>query len=164
MNEKGAALQAVQTTAINALLMLQLHSLCKDPTTGLKHFKFLSRDRSTWISAVSSAFTIYLFAKLECLAALCRTLFHPQLMRKIFGEEKFWVKNFLKKNPFFLNESCLKLPQLPRNHVSRGSCHRQRDWPEGPTDYIVVWQAESLPESSKARQKSDTTVLRLFPA
>ena len=47
-------------------------------------------------------------------------------------EEKFWVKkNWVKKNfekkKKIGNKSCLKLPELPRNHISLhwGGCHRQ---------------------------------------
>ncbi len=53
--------------------------------------------------------------KLECLVALCRTLLHPQLNRKKYAWKKMW-----KEKIFSENKSCLKLPELPRNHVSRG--------------------------------------------
>ncbi len=58
---------------------------------------------------------------------------HPEMHKKLkvgkffwrwkkffWGEKKFWMKkNFGKKNCFSKNESCLKLPELPRNHLSR---------------------------------------------
>ena len=46
--------------------------------------------------------------KKKCLVALCRALLHP---------EKFWGENFFEHSGY---ESCLKLPELPRNHISGG--------------------------------------------
>ncbi len=42
--------------------------------------------------------------------------------KKILGEKKIWMKkHFEKKNKTNSeNESCLKLPELPRNHVWGG--------------------------------------------
>ncbi len=71
--------------------------------------------------------------------------------------KKFWVKKKLKKKKKSEKESCLKLPKLPRNHISRGW-----GWglPQttGPTDDIAEWQVESLlAAGSKVRLKKTDT-------
>ncbi len=87
----------------------------------------------TPLSAISAK--KHAMKKLECSVALCLALLHPQLKKNLKK------KNLKKKSE---NESCLKLPELPRNHISRrwGSCHGQ---PDGWTDDdITQLQVESL--------------------
>ncbi len=52
-------------------------------------------------------------------------------MKKILDEKNFEKKKKIEKKKIFFskNESCLKLPELPRNHISRGGgcCHGQTD-------------------------------------
>ncbi len=64
--------------------------------------------------------------KLECLGALCCVLPHPQLSeKKKMGEIKRALK-IARNIQKCKNKSCLKLPELPRNHISTGM-DRQTD-------------------------------------
>ena len=86
------------------------------------------------------------FTKLECLVALCRALLHPQLINK------FWVKKFWGEKIFWIffpeNKSCLKLPELPRSHISRGPATDRQ--PDGRHHRVT---SRVAPCSSKVGQK-----------
>ncbi len=88
--------------------------------------------------------------KLECFAALCLALLHPQpsgekmymkhqemLQRrsgkKIGGDKIRWIKKILNVFFFLFNKSCLKLRELPRNlgGFFIGGVHR---WTDNCTD------------------------------
>ncbi len=70
---------------------------------------FLSGARKSAIQA--DKFGVIRGEKLECLVALCCTLLHPQNLSTQDG---------MKHTFFSQNDSCLKLPELPTNHVSGG--------------------------------------------
>ncbi len=84
--------------------------------------------------------------KLECLAALCRALLHPQL---ILDEEKFWMKILLS------TQDGIKRPEMHKKvKVGRGGPATDRQ-----LDDIAEWHVESLFASSKARLKNGSSML-----